>query len=105
MQHPTHVPRLTLAHYKLLSIIQRDQPALTRHHTHLSNLINVHQRIAVQPPKRATTQPFFQRLQVLRRQIALFTGDDPHQIAVLLGRPAPLPGPAGSTLHPLSPQS
>ena len=61
-EHTAHILGLAFAHDEFLAIVESYQPSLTGDHAHLSNLFNVHERISVNPSKRADLQSFFEPL-------------------------------------------
>ena len=86
MQELTDAPRLPLAGNELLIVGKSDQPSLAAERAHLSHVIDIQQRIAVNSPKAGAFQAFLENLKVLRGQVSPFCGDDPNQVAFGLER-------------------
>ena len=84
MKDVANIVGLTFTDDEFLAIAKRDEPALAGEHTHFADLVDVHQSIAVDSPERTAPQTFFQGLQVLGGEIALFAGDNPDKIATRL---------------------
>jgi hypothetical protein len=49
MKDVANIPRLTLAYYELLAIVKRQEPPMASKHAHFSNLVNIHQSVAMNP--------------------------------------------------------
>ena len=65
MQNVADVPGLPLTHHKLVTVVECDEPALTGHHAHLSDVMNVDQSVSMNSAKRAVLQTFLERFQIV----------------------------------------
>src|ERR1700733_11630502 len=86
MQDAADIVSLTLTGNELQRVAERNEPALTAHRTHLTNVVHVYNRVAMNALELASSQAFSDHAQRLRGQEPLFRGDDPHQFALRLKR-------------------
>jgi len=78
------VLRLSFAHDHFQAIAQGDQPTLAGDHAYLTNLPDIHKRVAMDSAKGRILQPLFDCFQVLRRQESLLGRDDPSDVPLRL---------------------
>src|SRR6266511_3185950 len=81
VQKLANTPRLPLADDEFQIIIQRDEPSLAAERTHLSDMIDVHQRVAVDPPETGALEPLLEHLESLSGKVFALRRDDPHQVS------------------------
>ena len=84
MQYPPDVVSLTLAGDELQGVAERDEPALAAERTHLSDVVHIHDRVAVNPLELLFSEAIFDHVQGLCRLEPLFGSDDPNQLAFRL---------------------
>jgi hypothetical protein len=83
-QNLTDVVGQAFANDKFLLIVERDEPSVAAQGRHFSDMIDVHKRIAVHPPKAGPLQPFLDLPKALRGEVALPGSDNPDDFAVSL---------------------
>ena len=84
VQKLANTSRLPFARYKLLIVAQSDQPSLATDGAHLPDVINIHQRIAMNSSKAGVPETLIQGFKVLSCEVFLPCGDDPDDIAIRL---------------------
>src|SRR5258708_6664736 len=80
MQELADITGQPLAHDDLQTIAQRDHPTLAAQCTHLSDMIQIDDRIAVDAPELLFLETLLDYPQGLGSQEPLFRGNDPNQL-------------------------
>src|SRR5690348_10865470 len=80
VQNLTNVVRLPLAHHDLQGVAERDHPALAAQRGHLSDVVDIHDGIAVNPLELRHRQALPDRPQTLRGQETMLRGHNPYQL-------------------------
>ena len=84
MQDAADIVSLTLTGNELQRVAERNEPALTAHRTHLTNVVHVYNRVAMNALELASSQAFSDHAQRLGRQESLFRSNDPNEFSFRL---------------------
>src|SRR5580700_9870447 len=82
MEKLTNTPCLPLANNEFLAVGQGYQPSLATERAHLSNVIDIHHGVPMNPPKATIFQPLFKDFERLSCLVAPVCGDNPDDVSV-----------------------
>src|ERR1700686_769298 len=80
MEKLSNAPSLPLARNKLLIVSQGNQPSLAAEGAHLSNVIDIHHGIPMNPLKAGILKPVVKNFKRLSCLVLSFCGDNPHHV-------------------------
>src|SRR5258708_24071547 len=82
VQNLANVPGLPLADDEFQIVAECDEPSLAAERAHLANMVDVHQRVAVNAPDTRVLETLLEHLERLGGEVLSLRRDNPDQIAL-----------------------